>query len=76
MQSKSKRVRWQAKERERRWHKKLAKQRRKSKGPAHGPRPTRNQHEVAKRLLAGEVAMVGGGLAGVLWNRSWPFWAR
>ena len=60
MQSKSKTVRRQAKEREQGWHKKLAKQRRKSKGTAHGPRPTRNQHEVAKRLLAGEVAMVGG----------------
>ncbi len=60
MQSKSKATKWQAKEREQRGHKKLAKQRRKSKGTAHGPRPTRNQHEVAKRLLAGEVAMVGG----------------
>src|SRR3972149_10447393 len=60
MQSNSKPVRRQAKEREQRWHKKLAKQRRKNRGTAHGPRPTRNQHEVAKRLLAGEVAMVGG----------------
>ena len=59
MQSKSKAAKRQAKEREQRWHKKLAKHRRKSKGTAHGPRPTRNQHEVAKRLLAGEVAMVG-----------------
>lgn len=60
MQSKAKTTQRQAKEREQRWHKKLAKQRRKGKGTAHGPRPTRNQHEVAKRLLAGEVAMVGG----------------
>ncbi len=60
MQSKSKTTKRQAKEREQRGYKKLAKQRRKSKGTAHGPRPTRNQHEVAKRLLAGEVAMVGG----------------
>jgi hypothetical protein len=60
VQSKSKATKRQAKEREQRWHKKLAKQRQKSKGTAHGPRPTRNQHEVAKRLLAGEVAMVGG----------------
>lgn len=60
MQSKAKAVRRQAKEREQRWHQKLVKQRRKSKGTAHGPRPTRNQHAVAKRLLAGEVGMVGG----------------
>ena len=60
MQSKTKTTKRQAKEREQRWHKKLAKQRRKSKSTAHGPRPTRHQHEVAKRLLAGEVAMVGG----------------
>ncbi len=39
---------------------KLEKYRRKSRGTAHGPRPTRNQHEVAKRRLAGEVAMGGG----------------
>ena len=60
MQSKSKAGKRQAKGRDQRRHKKLAKHRRKSKGTAHGPRPTRNQHEVAKRLLAGEVAMVGG----------------
>ncbi len=33
---------------------------RKAKVQQHGPRPTRNQHEVPKRLLAGEVARVGG----------------
>jgi len=60
MQSKSKATKRQAKEPEQRWHKKLAKHRRKNRGTAHGPRPTRNQHEVAKRLLAGDVAMVGG----------------
>ena len=60
MQSKSKATKRQAKERVQRWHKRLAKHRQKSEGPAHGPRPTRNQHEVVKRLLAGEVAMVGG----------------
>lgn len=49
-----------AKERERRRQKKLEKRKRKSKGLSHGPRPTRNQKEVAKRLLAGEVSMVGG----------------
>jgi len=60
MQSKAKKAKRQAKQRERRRQQKLARYRRKSQGPAHGPRPTRNQHEVAKRLLAGEVAMVGG----------------
>jgi len=60
MQSKAKSKGRQAKERQQRWHQKLAKQHRKSNGTGHGPRPTRNQHEVAKRLLAGEVAMVGG----------------
>jgi len=60
MQSKSKKAKRQAKQREQRRQQKLARYRRKSQGPAHGPRPTRNQHEVAKRLLAGEVAMVGG----------------
>jgi hypothetical protein len=48
------------KEQDRRRHQKIEKQRRKSKGTARGPRPTRNQKEVAKRLLAGEVNMVGG----------------
>lgn len=33
---------------------------RKAEAQQHGPRPTRNQHEVPKRLLAGEVARVGG----------------
>ncbi len=51
MQSKSKTTKRQAKEREQHWHKKLAKQRRKSKGTAHGPRPTRNQHEAALQIL-------------------------
>jgi len=60
MQSKSQKAKRQAKRRERRRQTKLEKDRRKSRGTAHGPRPTRNQHEVAKRLLAGEVAMVGG----------------
>jgi len=60
MQCKSKNAKRQAQPRERRRQKKLEKYRRKSRGTAHGPRPTRNQHEVAKRLLAGEVAMVGG----------------
>lgn len=57
---KIKRNKRQAKEKERRRQKKLEKQRRKSRGTARGPRPTRNQKEVAKRLLAGEVSMVGG----------------
>jgi hypothetical protein len=60
MHSKSKKFKRQAKQREQRRGKKLEKYRRKGKGTAHGPRPTRNQHQVAKRLLAGEVAMVGG----------------
>ncbi len=60
MQSKANKAKRQAKPRAQAWQKKLAKYRRKSQGTAHGPRPTRNQHEVAKRLLAGEVAMVGG----------------
>jgi len=60
MQCKSKKAKRQAQAREQRRQTKLAKYRRKSQGTAHGPRPTRNQHEVAKRLLAGEVAMVGG----------------
>ena len=60
MQSKSKGKKRQAKEREQRRQKKIEKQRQKSKGTAHGPRPTRNQKEVARRLLAGEVSMVGG----------------
>lgn len=60
MQSKTKRKKRQAKEQERRRQKKIAKRRRKSQGPSHGPRPTRNQKEVARRLLAGEVSMVGG----------------
>ncbi len=60
MQSKAKKAKRQAKPREQRRHRQLEKYRRKSRGTAHGPRPTRNQHEVAKRLLAGEVAMVGG----------------
>ena len=60
MHCKSKKFKRQAKQREQRRCKKLEKNRRKRKGAAHGPRPSRNQHEVAKRLLAGEVAMVGG----------------
>ncbi len=68
MQSKSKTTKRPAKEREQRWHKKPTRQRQKSKGTAHGPRPTRNQHEVAKRL-AGEVAMVGG----TCWSFVEPF---
>lgn len=60
MQSKAKRKPGQAKAREQRRQKKQLKARRQGRGTAHGPRPTRNQHEVAKRLLAGEVAMVGG----------------
>ena len=60
MHCKSKKFKRQAKQREQRRSKKLEKDRHKRKGTAHGPRPTRNQHEVAKRLLAGEVAMVGG----------------
>src|SRR3990172_2006477 len=60
MQCKSKNAKRQAQAREQRRQMKLEKYRRKSRGTAHGPRPTRNQHEVAKRLLAGEVAMVGG----------------
>ena len=60
MHCKSKKFKRQAKQRQQRRCKKVEKNRRKRKGMAHGPRPTRNQHEVAKRLLAGEVAMVGG----------------
>ncbi|MBA4376482.1 MAG: hypothetical protein C0401_09970 [Anaerolinea sp.] len=60
MQSKTKGQKGQVKEREQRRQQKLEKQRRKGKGTTHGPRPTRNQKEVAKRLLAGEVSMVGG----------------
>ena len=60
MQCKSKNAKRQAQPRERRRQTKLEKYRRKGRGTAHGPRPTRHQHEVAKRLLAGEVAMVGG----------------
>jgi hypothetical protein len=60
MQCKSKKAKRQAQAREQRRQRTLEKYRRKSRGTAHGPRPTRNQHEVAKRLLAGEVAMVGG----------------
>ncbi len=52
MQSKTKGKKGQAKEREQRRQKKLEKQRRQGKGTAHGPRPTRDQKEVAKRLLA------------------------
>ena len=60
MQCKARRKKGQAKEQERCRQKKQEKQRRKSKSTSHGPRPTRNQKEVAKRLLAGEVSMVGG----------------
>ena len=68
MQSKTKRKNRQAKEKVQRRKRKLEKQQRKSRGTAHGPRPTRSQKEVAKRLwlrnrqplLAGEVSMVGG----------------
>jgi hypothetical protein len=60
MQSKTKGRKGQDKEREPRRQKKLEKQQRKGKGTAHGARPTRNQKEVARRLLAGEVNMVGG----------------
>ena len=60
MQCKPRRKKGQAKEQERDRQKKQEKQRRKSKCTSHGPRPTRNQKEVAKRLLAGEVSMVGG----------------
>lgn len=60
MQSKTKGQKGQVKEREQRRQKKLEKQRRQGKGTAHGPRPTRDQTEVARRLLAGEVSMVGG----------------
>lgn len=60
MQCKTRRKKRQAKEQERCRQKKQEKQRRKSRGTSHGPRPTRNQKEVAKRLLAGEVSMVGG----------------
>ena len=60
MQSKTKSKKRQAKEQEQRRQKKIEKRRRKSRGPSHGPRLTRNQKEVARRLLAGEVSMVGG----------------
>src|SRR3990172_7981042 len=71
MQCKSKKAKRQAQAREQRRQMKLEKYRRKSRGTAHGPRPTRNQHEVAKRLLAGEGAVVGG--AG--WSFVEPFLA-
>ena len=60
MKSKTKGKKRQAKAQEQRRQKKIEKGRRKSRGASHGPRPTRNQKEVAKRLLAGEVNMVGG----------------
>jgi len=68
MKSTTKSKKGQAKEQEQRRRQKIEKQRSKSKGSplrqaqdnAHGPRPTHNQKEVAKRLLAGEVSMVGG----------------
>lgn len=60
MKSTTKSKKGQAKEKEQRRRQKIEKQRSKNKGSAHGPRPTRNQKEVAKRLLAGEVSMVGG----------------
>jgi len=60
MKSKTKSQKGQAKEREQQRQKKIENQRRKSRGTSHGPRPTRNQKEVAKRLLAGDVSMVGG----------------
>lgn len=50
----------QPKEQEKRRQEKIEKRKRKRSGAGHGPRPTRNQKEVAKRLLAGEVNMVGG----------------
>jgi len=56
MHSKSKKSKRQAKPRAQRRGQKLAKSRRQGHGTAHGPRPTR----IAQRLLAGEVAMVGG----------------
>src|SRR3989304_3322290 len=54
MHSKSKKFKRQAKSRAQRRCRKLVKSRRQGKGTAHGPRLTRNQHEVAKRLLAGD----------------------
>lgn len=60
MKSTTKSKKGQAKEKEQHRRQKIEKQRSKSKGSVHGPRPTRNQKEVAKRLLAGEVSMVGG----------------
>jgi hypothetical protein len=60
MKFKTKSKKGQAKEREQQRQKKIENQRRKSRRAPHGPRPTRNQKEVAKRLLAGEVSMVGG----------------
>src|SRR3972149_5785932 len=69
MQCKSKKAKRQAQAREQRRQMKLEKYRRKSRGTAHGPRPTRNQHEVARR--AGEGAMAGG--AG--WSFVEPFLA-
>jgi len=60
MQCKTKGKKRQAKEKEERRQKKIEKRKRKSRGSGHGPRPTRNQKEVARRLLAGEVNMVGG----------------
>lgn len=60
MKSKTKSKKRQAKDQERRRQKKLEKRKRKSQGSGHGPQPTRNQKEVVKRLLAGEVNMVGG----------------
>jgi hypothetical protein len=71
MHSKPTKFKRQAKLRTQRRGQKLAKTRRQGKGTAHGPRTTRNQHEVAKCLLAGEVAMVGG----TGWTFAEPFLA-
>ncbi len=71
MACKSKKAEPQARAREQRRQMKWKKYRRKSRGTAHGPRPTRQQHEVAKRLLAGEVAMG----CGTGWSFVEPFLA-
>lgn len=60
MKSKTKSKKRPAKAQEKRRQEKLRKRKGKSQRPGHGPRPTRNQQEVARRLLAGEVNLVGG----------------
>ena len=50
----------QAQEQEKRRQRKIEKRKGKSSEPGHRSWPTHNQKAVAKRLLAGEINMVGG----------------